>query len=265
MSEILRAEKLSMYFGGLKAVQNVDFTVQQGKIQGIIGPNGAGKTTFFNMCSGIYKPTIGRIFFDGEDITGQSPETICRKGLARTFQSTQLFKYMTVLENVKIGCHIGTHGNLFDSILHTKRYREDERYAQEHSAQIIHEAGLDQYMDQMAGNLAYGIQRRVEITRALATDPKLLLLDEPAAGMNPNETRQLMEFILTLKDRGYTILLIEHDMKFVMNCCDHIMVLNFGKKLCEGTPAQVRENREVQEAYFGSGVLMEEVRNDAEN
>ena len=265
MADMLRTENVCMYFGGLKAVDDVSFSVEAGKIYGIIGPNGAGKTTLFNVCSGIYKPTRGKIFLDGEDITGLRTETISRKGIARTFQSSQLFEYMSVFENVRVGCHQITGTNMADAILHTKRYKQDEECANEKSLEIIKKVGLEKYADTAAGNLPYGVQRTVEIARALATSPKILLLDEPAAGMNPNETMDLMELIKRLNADGQTVLLIEHDMKFVMNSCQHIIVINFGKKICEGDPETVRNDKVVQEAYFGSGMVVKGAFNDAEH
>lgn len=255
MSEILKTDSVCRYFGGLKAVHNVSMTVQAGDIFGIIGPNGAGKTTFFNVCSGIYKPTKGRVFLCGQDISNLRPENISKAGIARTFQSTQLFQYMTVLENVKIGCHMATKSRLHDAILHTKTYRHDEQLASEKALALLDYVGLSEYADVMAGNLSYGIQRRVEIARSLATDPKILLLDEPAAGMNRLETDALQEFLKRLNASGQTILLIEHDMKFVMNSCNQIMVLNFGEKICEGSPEAVSSDPQVQAAYFGSGKI----------
>ena len=265
MSELLRTEDVSMHFGGLKAVDGVSLTINRQEIFGIIGPNGAGKTTLFNVCSGNYKPTKGQVFLDGEEITGLKPETICKKGMARTFQSTQLFEYMSVLENVKVGCHLNTGSNLFDAICKSRRFQADEKYAVEKSMAIIEKVGLSQYANTMAGNLSYGIQRRVEIARALATDPKILLLDEPAAGMNPIEPQSLMEFVKQLHEEGQTILLIEHDMKFVMNCCQRILVLNFGQKICEGSPKTVQADKGVQEAYFGSGMVVKGAFEDAED
>ena len=175
--------------------------------------------------------------------------------MARTFQNLQLFKFMSVLDNVKIGCHIRTKSNMLDAIVHTRTYRQDEEYAISKSEEILKAIGLFEYRDTMAGNLAYGMQRKVEIARALALEPYILLLDEPAAGMNPLETQELMEFIKMLNEGGYTIAVIEHDMKFVMNSCNRILVLNFGQKICEGTPDEVKANKEVQEAYFGKGII----------
>ena len=252
---LLEAQHVCKYFGGLKAVEDVNMQICEGDIFGIIGPNGAGKTTFFNMCTGMYPVTKGKILFEGTDITTMSTENIAEKYISRTFQNIQLFKYMTVLENVKIGCHVKTKSNIFDSVLHTKRYREDEAYATKKSEEILEKIGLAEYRDVKAGNLAYGIQRKVEIARAMALDHKILLLDEPAAGMNPQETQSLMEFVKELNRDGMTIAVIEHDMKFIMNCCNRILVLNFGKKIAEGTPEEIKNNEEVQTAYFGKGLV----------
>lgn len=257
MDILLEAKGVCKYFGGLKAVENVDMKIERGKIFGIIGPNGAGKTTFFNICSGIYAPTKGKILLDGKDISGMAPDRIANLGMARTFQNIQLFKYMTVKENVKIGFHIKTKATMADAILHTKRYKQDEQMIEEKSREIVKRVGLEKYMDTMAGNLAYGIQRKVEIARALALAPKIILLDEPAAGMNPNETDGLREFMIRLNEDGYTIAVIEHDMKFVMNSCHEILVLNFGQKICEGTPEVVKADKQVNEAYFGKGMIAE--------
>lgn len=256
---VLEAVGVCKYFGGLKAVEAVDMKIMRGDIFGIIGPNGAGKTTFFNMCTGVYPVTKGDIFLEGEKITGLSPDRIARKKMARTFQNLQLFKFMSVLDNVKIGCHIKTKSNLADAILHTGTYKADEEYAVEKSIEILKKIDLYKYKDTMAGNLAYGVQRKVEIARALALDPVILLLDEPAAGMNPLETQSLMEFIQLLNKEGYTIAVIEHDMKFVMNSCNRILVLSFGQKICEGTPDQVKNDEKVHEAYFGKGLIAGEV------
>ncbi len=206
----------------------------------------------------------GKIIFNGEDITGETPEGIARKGMARTFQNIKLFNYMTVLDNVKIGCHINTTTNVLDALLHDRKYKKDEEYAAEHSMQTLRDVGLEKYAHVQAGNLAYGTQRKVEIARALATDPSLLLLDEPAAGMNPNETWSLLEFIKEIRDKGRTVIVIEHDMKFVMNLCDRVLVLNFGQKICEGTPDVVRNDPEVQRAYFGkSGIIGNTAKQEA--
>lgn len=256
MSVLLESRDVCKYFGGLKAVEKVSMQVNKGDVFGIIGPNGAGKTTFFNICSGIYGPTSGQVFLDGEDISGKSPEDIAARGMARTFQNIQLFKFMTVLDNVKIGFHLSTKTNMLDAILRNKRYKDDEKFIAEEGMNILRKVGLEEYANTMAGNLPYGVQRKVEIARALALNPKVILLDEPAAGMNPNETNSLREFILRLNQEGYTIVVIEHDMKFVMNSCNRILVLNFGQKICEGTPEEVRNNKEVNEAYFGKDKML---------
>ncbi len=253
---ILEAQSICKYFGGLKAVEKVDMKIEEGKIFGIIGPNGAGKTTFFNICSGMYRPTAGRILFEGKDITGMPPEAIARLGIARTFQNIQLFRYMTVLENVKIGFHIRTRSGFLNAIVRDRRYQEEERFIENEARAVIEKVGLSPYAETLASNLPYGLQRKVEIARALALKPKMLLLDEPVAGMNPLETRELSEFIIRLNEEGYTIVVIEHDMKFVMNTCHHILVLNFGQKICEGNPAEVRRNKAVNEAYFGKGLVV---------
>ncbi len=255
MATILETKGVCKHFGGLKAVQDVDMKVEEGSIFGIIGPNGAGKTTFFNLCSGTYNVTAGNVLFMGEDITNQPPEEVAKKGIVRTFQNIKLFKYLSVLENVKVGCHIDTKTSVFDALFHTKRYKEDEAYATKQAAKVLEEVGLTEYTDWKAGNLPYGMQRKVEIARALAANPKVLLLDEPAAGMNPNETWSLLEFIQRINKSGHTIVVIEHDMKFVMNLCDYIMVLSFGEKICEGTPDTVKNDKKVQEAYFGRGTI----------
>lgn len=259
MSGLLEVKGICKYFGGLKAVEAVDMNVERGDIFGIIGPNGAGKTTLFNMCSGFYPPTKGEIWLDGEKITGLAPDAIAKKGMSRTFQNIQLFRYMTVLENVKIGFHIRTKTNMYDAIFHTQTFKSDEKFTIEKGAEILKQVGLSQYSGVRAGNLPYGIQRKVEIARALALEPKILLLDEPAAGMNPIETRELAEYIKLLNSEGYTIVVIEHDMKFVMNTCKKILVLNYGQKICEGTPGQVSADKTVHEAYFGKGMAIGEV------
>lgn len=255
MNPLLEAKGICKYFGGLKAVETVDMKINKGDIFGIIGPNGAGKTTFFNICSGVYAPTRGEILLNGAVISSLPSEKIARLGMARTFQNIQLFKYMSVLENVKIGTHLHTKTKIFDAILRNKTYRSDEEYATTKSTEVLEKVGLSQYKDFMAGNLPYGLQRKVEIARALALDPEILLLDEPAAGMNPNETKELMHFIKQINADGYTIAVIEHDMKFVMNACNEILVLNFGQKICKGTPAVVKADKKVQEAYFGKGTI----------
>jgi branched-chain amino acid transport system ATP-binding protein len=256
MSVILETKNISKQFGGVKAVNQVDMQIEKGDIFGVIGPNGAGKTTFFNICSGTFLPTEGDVFLNGKNITGKAPAQIAKQGLARTFQNIKLFSYMTVLENVKIGFHMHTKTNIADAILTNKRFKHDEEYAIEQGEKVLERVGLTKYMDVPAGNLAYGVQRRVEIARAVALNPGILLLDEPAAGMNPNETQELLEFVQMLNNDGYTIAVIEHDMKFVMNVCTKILVLNFGTKICEGDPECIKNDRRVHEAYFGKGTTL---------
>lgn len=253
---ILETKQVCMYFGGLKAVEHVDMQVEKGEIFGVIGPNGAGKTTFFNVCSGSYSATGGDVYLKGEQITGIRPEQIAARGMARTFQNIKLFNNMSVLDNIKIGFHMHTRTRIWDAVLHTRIYREDEKAVSEMGMEILKMVGLAAYADTKAGNLAYGTQRKVEIARALAMKPDILLLDEPAAGMNPNETMQLLSFVKMLNGMGYTIVVIEHDMKFIMNLCDRIMVLNYGKKLFSGTPDEVKRNDEVIEAYFGKPIAV---------
>ena len=252
---VLKAENVCKYYGGLKAVEKVSMEIESGDIFGIIGPNGAGKTTFFNVCSGMDYPTSGTILFCGEDVTGMKPERVAAKGMARTFQNIMLFRFMSVLENIKIGFHLQLKTGFADAIIRDKTYKNDEEFAAQKGLEILSMIGLEAYADTLAGNLPYGIQRKVEIARALALNPKILLLDEPAAGMNPNETKSLSEFIIKLNNLGYTIAVIEHDMKFVMGTCKKILVLNFGQKICEGIPDVVKNDKEVREAYFGKGLL----------
>jgi len=256
---LLEAKHVCKYFGGLKAVDDVSFEVKPGEIFGIIGPNGAGKTTLFNVLACSFPETSGEVFFNGEKITGLTPDRVAKKGLVRTFQNIKLFPQMKVTENIAIGFHIYTKTNVLSSIFHTKAYKNDEKYIKENTIQLLEELGLDEYQDFAAGNLPYGIQRKVEIARALATKPKLLLLDEPAAGMNPNETKELSDFVRRLREKGYTIMVIEHDMKFIMNLCDNIIVLDHGKMICSGTSDIVMNNQQVIEAYFGKGFSAEGV------
>lgn len=255
MAAILETIKLSKHFGGLKAVEEVSIKVEKGQIYGIIGPNGAGKTTFFNLLTGTFTPTGGAIKFNNAPITNFPPEKVARLGIARTFQNIKLFKYMTVLDNVKIGFHAQTKTNFWDAILHTPTYKRDEQLAIEKGMAVLKRVGLDDKAMDYASNLAYGTQRRLEIARALATNPELLLLDEPAAGMNPAETVSLIEFIRQLNQEGLTIVVIEHDMKLIMNLCQRIAVLNHGEKICEGTPIEVQNNQCVIEAYLGKGII----------
>jgi branched-chain amino acid transport system ATP-binding protein len=251
---ILVAGGISKIFGGLVAVQDVDFAIPRGGIVSIIGPNGAGKTTFFNMLTGLYKPTTGAVELEGRDITGKRPDIITARGMARTFQNIRLFGTMTALENVMVGQHARMKAGLFGSIVRTPRVRREERDVEDKAAATLEYVGLNsRLLHQMSANLSYGDQRRVEIARALASDPKLLLLDEPTAGMNPEESARLTAFMNKLrKERGVTILLIEHDMKVVMGVSERITVLDHGEKIAEGSPEEVRRNERVVEAYLGA-------------
>jgi branched-chain amino acid transport system ATP-binding protein len=253
MSEtLLQTERLRKEFGGLVAVDDVDFIVPTNSIVSLIGPNGAGKTTFFNMLTGVYRPTEGRVMFAGEDMTGKPPHAFTERGIGRTFQNIRLFQNMTALENVLVGMHVRLKGNLFEALLRTPRVRHEEKAARERARELLEFSGLRGRDAVIGKNLSYGDQRRLEIARALASDPKLLLLDEPTAGMNPQESAQLTSFMQQLRDeRGLTILLIEHDMKVVMGVSERITVFDHGEKIAEGLPQEVRENERVVEAYLG--------------
>jgi len=250
---ILATQNVTKVFGGLVAVEDVTFNVPRRSIVSIIGPNGAGKTTFFNMLTGLYKPTVGRIMFEGKDVTGLRPDKITSRGVARTFQNIRLFSSMTALENVMVGQHARMKGGLFGSILRTPRVRKEEVAVREKAREMLAYAGLkESEFERMASTLAYGDQRRVEIARALASDPALLLLDEPTAGMNPQESARLTEFMEQLREElNLAILLIEHDMKVVMDVSEHITVLDHGTKIAEGLPQEIRSNDRVIEAYLG--------------
>ncbi|MCL6561253.1 MAG: ABC transporter ATP-binding protein [Firmicutes bacterium] len=249
---LLEVTGVTKSFGGLVAVDRIDFSLSAGKIVSIIGPNGAGKTTLFNMISGYYHPDQGRILFDGRDITRMAPEKVAASGIARTFQNIRLFPELMAVENILVGMHLHLKAGLGQIILNTRKVRQEEYRAHAEALELLHYVGLAGKETELARSLSYGEQRRLELARALAVKPKLLLLDEPTAGMNPKETEAMRQLILKLRDeRRITILLIEHDMKVVMELSDRIIVLNYGVKIAEGTPEDIRHNSEVIRAYLG--------------
>ncbi|MEF2266810.1 ABC transporter ATP-binding protein [Janthinobacterium sp. LS2A] len=248
---MLTINKLSKSFGGVHAVQDVSFTVKEGNIHSVIGPNGAGKTTLFNLITGVYTPTKGEILLNGENVAAMSPDALARRGMSRTFQNLQVCMNMTAIDNVMVGAHLRLNQNLFASMLRLPSVRRADAACRDEAASLMEFVGVGRHIDDEAGQMSYGALKRLEIARALAAKPKVLLLDEPAAGLNHTETGEIEALIRKVAQSGVTVVLVEHDMKLVMNLSDHILVLDYGKKLAEGTAAEVRANPDVVAAYLG--------------
>lgn len=256
MAELLKVDNVSMVFGGLRAVSNLSMHIDEGELIGLIGPNGAGKTTAFNMITGVYTPTEGKVYFNGQQSSGKKSYQVTQMGMARTFQNIRLFSELSVIDNVKIAYNMHVTYNLADAIVRDGKYLSEEEYIIQKALDLLKIFHLEEEAHEVAKNLPYGKQRRLEIARALATEPKLLLLDEPAAGMNPQETKELMEMIRWIrKEFNLSILLIEHDMGLVMGVCERIYVLEYGMKIAEGTPEEIKHNKRVIEAYLGEEVI----------
>ena len=249
---LIELKELTKYFGGLAAVNQFDMNVKQGEIVGLIGPNGAGKTTVFNLITGVFPPTRGQVIYGGTDITGKKPHKVAELGIGRTFQLNPLFGGFTVLQNVSASFHLHPRSSLIDIYFNTATYRRNEAYILEQSLEILRLVGLDRVKDELARNLPHGYQKMLGVARALATRPKLLLLDEPLAGMNPEEIEFTLRNIKKTREQGVTILIVEHNMQ-ILELCDRVVVISFGQKICEGLPGDVRENRDVITAYFGGG------------